>query len=55
MITEKERLELDMIFSNIQTSRKNIIKKYLKNIYKKLTSSRKRHYNHQIANQSYSI
>lgn len=43
MITEKERIELDMIFKSIQTSRKNIIKRYLKNIYKKLSFSRKKY------------
>ncbi|MBT0881113.1 MULTISPECIES: hypothetical protein [unclassified Campylobacter] len=48
MITEKERIELDMIFNSIRTSKKNIIKRYLKNICKKLLYPRKKQYNHQF-------
>lgn len=48
MISEKERVELDMIFASIRTSRKNMIKKYLKNVYKKIISVRKKDFAHQL-------
>ncbi|MBZ7986031.1 hypothetical protein AVANS14531_06760 [Campylobacter sp. Cr9] len=49
MITEKERIELDMIFNSIRTSKKNMIKKYFKNFYKKFFFTRKKQYNHQYS------
>lgn len=36
MITEKERIELDLIFSHIRTSKKDMIRKYLKNTFRKI-------------------
>ncbi|MBZ7995854.1 hypothetical protein AVCANL279_00740 [Campylobacter canadensis] len=36
MISDKERLELDLIIANIKLSKKAMIKKYLKKIYSKI-------------------